>query len=127
MHERSKCLDRIIQDLWIITQSGKVVFKRVFNQGISDDLFVGFLNALNTVADMLSNGNIAKFELNSIKYITLKNNNFLFIGNSDKKVKEKRVQEELKKIAKKFFDKYSVEWLKNNWNGEIKIFSDFEK
>ena len=118
---------KIIQDLWIVSQSGTVVFKRVFNQGVSDDLFVGFLNALNVVADMLSNGNVAKFELNSIKYITLKNNNFLFIGNSAKKVKEKRVQEELKKIAKKFFDKYSVEWLKNDWNGEIEIFSDFEK
>jgi len=120
-------LDKIIQDIWIISQSGTVVFKRVFNQGVSDDLFVGFLNALNVVADMLSNGNVAKFELNSIKYITLKNNNFLFIGDSAKKVKEKRVQEELKKIAKKFFDKYSVEWLKNDWNGEIEIFSDFEK
>ena len=120
-------MDNIIQDIWIISQSGTVVFKRVFNQGVSDDLFVGFLNALNVVADMLSNGNVAKFELNSIKYITLKNNNFLFIGDSAKKVKEKRVQEELKKIAKKFFDKYSVEWLKNDWNGEIEIFSDFEK
>ena len=120
-------MDKIIQDIWIISQSGTVVFKRVFNQGVSDDLFVGFLNALNVVADMLSNGNVAKFELNSIKYITLKNNNFLFIGDSAKKVKEKRVQEELKKIAKKFFDKYSVEWLKNDWNGEIEIFSDFEK
>ncbi|MFX1393216.1 MAG: hypothetical protein ACFFAH_06520 [Promethearchaeota archaeon] len=120
-------MNSIIQDIWIISQSGIVIFKRVFNQGVSDDLFVGFFNALKIVADMLSNGNISEFELNSIKYFTLKNNNFLFIGSSAKNVKEKKVQEELKKIAKKFFDKYSVEWLKNDWNGEIDIFSDFEK
>jgi hypothetical protein len=49
----------------------------------------------------------------------------LFIGNASKKVKEKRIIEELRVIADKFFKIYSD--ILDKWQGDITMFQSFEK
>ncbi len=88
------------------------------------------MSALNSFALELSSGGLTNFELSSIRFTILKrkdkNHEFLFVANSNRKVKEKKVQEELKEIATKFFLKCSnMNW--DNWNGEIDLFTGFEK
>ena len=113
-----------------MTKGGIVVFKRVFDEKVNEQLFGALMSALNSFAQELSSGGLTNFELSSIRFTILKgkdkNQDFLFIANSAKKVKEKKVQDELKEIADKFFLKYSsVNW--DNWDGEIDIFTNFEK
>ena len=106
------------------------MFKRVFDEKVNEQLFGALMSALNSFAQELSSGGLTNFELSSIRFTILKgrdkNQEFLFIANSARKIKEKKVQDELKEIANKFFLKYSnVNW--DNWNGEIDVFNDFEK
>jgi len=113
-----------------LTKGGIVVFKRVFDEKVNEQLFGALMSALNSFAQELSSGGLTNFELSSIRFTILKgkdkNQDFLFIANSAKKVKEKKVQDELKEIADKFFLKYSsVNW--DNWDGEIDIFTNFDK
>ena len=118
---------KVVQDLWILTSTGIVVFKRVFNSKVNAQLFGGLMSALNSFANELASGGLTNFELSSIRFTILKKYDFLFVSNSAKKVKEKRIQEELKDIAEKFFNKYPIDWFKTEWDGEISMFDDFEK
>ena len=116
--------NKILQDIWILSEGGIVVFNRVYNPKINEQLFGALMTALNSFAEELIEGGPMSFELSSVRYTIFKTNDFLFIANSNKKIKEKRVKEELQKISEKFFIKYAEPL--ENWDSEISVFSDFE-
>ena len=118
---------KIIQDLWILTSAGVVIFKRVYDAKINAQLFGALMSALSSFSRENVSGELTSFELRSIRFTIIKNNKFLFVCNSSKKAKEKRVQEELENIANEFFKKYPIEWLNNEWDQDISVFKDFEK
>jgi hypothetical protein len=120
-------LPKVIQDLWILQASGVVVYNRVFDSKVNEQLFGGLMSALNAFATELSSGGLTNFELSKIRFTILKDQEFLFVANSAKKVKEKKVQDELKNVADRFFNKYPLEWFKNDWDGDIGYFDDFEE
>ena len=114
---------KVLQDIWILSESGIVVFSRVFDPKVNEQLFGALMTALNSFASELAKGGLSNFELSSIRFTIYKDKDFLFVANSAKKVKEKKVQEELKIIAEKFFDKYSEILL--SWDSDINVFTDF--
>jgi hypothetical protein len=116
--------NKILQDIWILSEGGIVVFSRVFDTKVDEQLFGALMTALNTFAKELSSGGLTSFELSSIRFTIIKSNRFLFIANSSKRIKEKRVIEELQKVSDRFFNKYSDILL--NWDSDINVFSDFE-
>jgi hypothetical protein len=116
-------LVKVLQDLWVLTDSGIVLFSRVFNQTINEQLFGGLMTALNTFAGELAKGGLSSFELSSIRFTIFKDKSLLFVANSSKKIKEKKVQDELKLIADKFKNKYSN--VLNEWDSDVNIFLDF--
>lgn len=118
-------LVKLIRDLWILTESGLTIFNRVIDPIMSPQVFGGLMIALNTYAESLIEGGISNFELSSIRYTIVKKNHFLFVANSSNKIKDKKVLNELKNIAKKFFEAYSEEILKN-YSSNIRVFKSFK-
>jgi len=119
-------LVKVLQDIWILDgNSGVVLFHRVFDEKLDVQLFGGLMSALNSFAEILSKEGLTSFELSQKRFGILKRKNFLFIGNASKKVKEKRIIEELKVIADKFFEIYSD--ILDSWQGDITMFQSFEK
>ena len=118
---------KVLQDIYILTSSGVVLFNRVFDPQIKTQLFGALMSALNSFAERLAEGGLSNFELSDKRFIIMKKNDFLYVANSSTKVKPKRVIEQLEMVAKKFFELYPVEWFKNEWNNEISMFKDFDK
>ena len=83
------------------------------------------MSALNSFAEEIAKGGISNFELSDKRFTILKRKNFLFIANSSKKVKHKRIGEELELIVERFFDRF--EKIIPSWNGEVSVFYGFEK
>lgn len=119
-------LVKVLQDIWILTESGIVIYHRVFQEKVDEQLFGGLMAALNSFAEELVNEGLSNFELQDKRYTLLKKDNLLFISNSSKKAKEKKVMEELHTIADKFFKLYPLEVL-SNWDNDVSLFLDFEK
>jgi hypothetical protein len=117
-------MGKIIKDLWILTSTGVVLYSRVIDEKINPQLFGGLMSALNTFAEKLSEGGITNFELSNLKFVVVKRRDFLFIGSTSTKIKEKKAEEELKKVGDLFFKKYPQEVLLA-WDNDISIFSDF--
>jgi len=109
-----------------MTEEGVVIFSRVFEQKVDDQLFGGLMSALNTFAETLTEGGLSNFELSEKRFALLKMNNLFFIANSSLKHKNKKLLEEIQKIAEKFFAKYPKDVIKD-WDYDISIFEDFEK
>jgi len=116
---------KAIQDLWILTNTGVVLFNRVFDIQLKTQLFGALMSALNSFAEQLAEGGLSNFELSDKRFIIMKKKDFLFVANSLKKIKEKKVIEQLGKISNRFFDKYSDILI--NWDNDISSFSNFEK
>ncbi|KKM74249.1 hypothetical protein LCGC14_1402270 [marine sediment metagenome] len=117
---------KLIQDIWILRVSGIVVFHRVFNPHLDAQLFGGLMTSLNFFAEELSTGGLSNFELSNKRFSIIKKNKFLFIANSSKDKKAKKVQQELNAIVTKFFEKYSEDIL-CDFSGNINTFSDFDE
>ena len=117
---------KVLQDIWIITEGGIVLYHRVFDDKVDDQLFGGLMSALNSFAEELVQEGLSNFELEQKRFTFTKRNNLLFIANSSKKVKEKKVMEELSNIIDRFFELYPKEFV-DNWEGDISTFLDFEK
>lgn len=109
-----------------MSEEGIVLFSHVFNPKVDDQLFGGLMSALNTFAETLSDGGLSNFELSDKRFALMKMNKLLFVANASLTVKDKKLRDEITKIAEKFFTKYSEDILKK-WNYDISIFYEFEK
>ena len=120
---------KVIQDLWILTDAGIVLFNRVYDPKVCAQLFGALMTALDSYSKEIGmgHGGINNIEIKNIRFTIIRNRNLLFVANSSKKFKEKKVLNELDKISERFITKYS-EFINDfeNWNMEISIFSDFE-
>ncbi len=115
----------MIQNLWIIEKSGIVVFSKVINAYIQEQLFGALMSALSLFSSEIAKGYLEKFELSDIRFTIIKSGRFLFVADSAKNSKEKKVNAELIKISKLFFEKYNN--VLKSWAGDITVFYDFEE
>ncbi len=118
---------KIIQDLWIQRKDGIVIFSRVFHQKMETQLFGALMSALETFAKELSEGGgINNFEVANIRFSLIKKQNLLFIVNSAKTVKEKKIVTELEEIADKFVRLFP-ETTSSEWCEDVNKYACFEK
>ena len=118
-------MGKILNDIWILYESGVVVYSRVLEPRINPQLFGALMSALNLFAEQLSNGGITNFELSKLRFTIIKKKNFIFVANSLNKSKEKKVLNELNRISEKFFELYPEEVLEK-WDNDINLFASFE-
>jgi hypothetical protein len=116
-------MPKIIKDLWVLTDNGIVLFSKMYDQKVNPQLFGALMSALNKFAEALSDGGISSFEKSDLRFVIMKRRKFLFIGSSLKKMKEKKVIEELKQISDIFFRVYAKDLI--NWDSNVSIFSSF--
>ncbi len=118
-------MERVIQDIWIIKESGIVLFNHNLEPELDAQLLGGLMSALNTFAEKVSDGGLTNFDLINKRFTLIKRKGYLFVASSDKKKKDKKVERDLQKIQTFFFKKYDIIDLKS-WDGEIGYFKEFQ-
>ncbi len=119
---------KLIQDFWVLSQSGKVLYQRVFNVEMHAQLFGALLSALTSFSKEISDSGLTNFQSSSYKFIMLKKEPLDFVATSNVQDNVKKVKTNINKISKIFFAKYKdilADW--DNWDRNIDHFSDFEK
>ncbi len=84
------------------------------------------MSALDTFAKEISDGGINNFEVSNIRFTLIKKLNLLFIVNSAKTVKEKKITAELEQIADKFVNLFP-ETTGSNWCEDVNKYACFAK
>ena len=118
---------KILEDIWILLESGVVLFERIIDKKINTQLFGGLMSALNSFAEQLSEGGLSNFEISNKKLVLMKKSKIIVVVSVSKNVKEKRVIEQLNKISEKFFELYPLEWLEKEWDNDVSYFLEFDK
>ena len=116
-------LQRILIDIWILTDNGIVLYSKVSDQKVNPQLFGALMSALNKFAEKLTDGGISNFEMADLRFVIIKRRRFLFIASSSYKTKEKKVIDDLLLISDQFFKLYSK--ILTNWDNDVDAFSDF--
>ena len=116
---------KILQDVWILYESGIVVFHRPFKESVSPQLFGAMMSALNTFSEQLAEGGLSNFELNNKRFTLIKRSKLIFVANSSKQFNQKKVNRELEKISKKFLKLYSKDL--ENYQGRTGAYSQFKE
>ena len=95
----SKC----ISNIWILKDNGRLLFNRVCEQNLDNELFGNLVTAMNSFSKELAEGDLTNFELNNNRFTIKKERDLIFIANSSKKNGDKKIKENLEKISEKFF------------------------
>ena len=114
---------KILKDFWVLTNNGIVLFSKGYDQKVNPQLFGALMSALNKFAEALSDGGISSFEKSDLRFVIIKRRNFLFIGSTSIKTKEKKVIDELMQISDTFFRIYAKNLI--NWDNDVSVFSGF--
>ena len=114
---------KILKDFWVLTDNGIVLFSKGYDQKVNPQLFGALMSALNKFAEALSDGGISSFDKSDLRFVIIKRRNYLFIGSSSIKMKEKKFIDELMQISDTFFRIYAKNLI--NWDNDVSVFSDF--
>ncbi|MHA1891265.1 MAG: hypothetical protein ACTSYS_09770 [Promethearchaeota archaeon] len=115
---------KILQDIYIISEDGRVMFRRVYDEKVDAQLFGGFMSALNTLATQFNEDGLSEFNLGKNKYLVIKRNDIFFIANYNNKMNIKKAKQELENVIKIFFENYLVD-LVAGWDGDLTKFEGF--
>lgn len=115
---------KFIEDLWILTDHGTVVYHQGYAQETQDQMFGMLMSALNTLAEKMADGGMSSLELSDKRLSFMKKRGFIFVGISLKKNKEKKINTQMNYIMDTFFNTYSELFL-STWDGDLSQFEDF--
>ena len=116
---------REIDEIWIVEPRGITIFNISKEDNVDPILIGGFFASLQTFITELGEKELNALALGNSQIIIYKGKEeYLFIARSQKKIKQKKVQEHLKKVEKRFFKKYGA--ILENWDGESSQFKTFE-
>jgi hypothetical protein len=114
---------KVIDDLWILTEDGTVLFSKVLNERIKEQMFGALMSAINIFSQKLTAEGLKHIKLNNMQFVLIRSKKLLFIANSSTTGKSQKVNHELIKVIGKFFKRYSS--VLEQWDGDITVFSDF--
>lgn len=117
---------KLLRDIYILKTDGTVMFKRVFKEKMDAQLFGGFLSALETFASQMNDSGLSSFDLGDKRYIVIRHDDMYFVANYNKKIKQKKAEQELRSVMHHFTETYLVE-LAAGWNGDTSTFQGFEE
>lgn len=118
---------KVLQNIWILTNTGSVIFHRKYDPIIDEQLFGAVISSLNTFAEKgLFEDSISSFVISDKILYLKKKNNLLFVTDTSEQKKEKKLIKELDKVIEKFFNLFSPD-IFINWDGNVNHFDYFEE
>ncbi|MFX1410366.1 MAG: hypothetical protein ACFFA6_08435, partial [Promethearchaeota archaeon] len=87
---------KILQNIWILTTTGSVIFHRKYDPIIDEQLFGAVISSLNTFAEKgLFEDSISSFVISDKTLYLKKKKNILFVTDTSEQKKEKKLIKEL--------------------------------
>ena len=115
----------ILQDILIITESGKAVASKISNKNIEEQLFAMLLSALNSFAQELTHGQLKCIQFSKMRFDFIKRKNFIFMASSSVKIKHDKALKILKIVSDIFFKRFTKKML-DKWDGSLNIFNELD-
>lgn len=117
---------KLFENLAVLDKKNDIIFERINDQVFCTEFFGQVLHAFDALTKHIADGELSNIEWGD-KLITIrKENRLIFIVCCGSRGKEKKINEELEKISKRFFEIYS-KVLIEDFEGDRSIFENSEK
>ena len=114
-----------IENLWIILDTGLVIFTYLEEEKVNPDLFGAIISVLDNFAEATLEGGLEFFEIDPNLYGVIKKHHLIFLASSSQKIDIKNLLAELEIIVKKFYSIYPID-IKEKWDGNTNHFFSFK-
>jgi hypothetical protein len=114
-----------IEDLWIILDTGIVLFSFLEDQEVDPDIFGAIISVLDNFAEATLEGGLEFFEIDPNIYGVIKKHHLIFLASAPQKIKIDKLLAELEIIVTKFFSIYPID-TKEKWDGNLYYFCEFK-
>ena len=115
----------LTENLWIILDTGIVLFTDLEEEKVNPDLFGGLISVLDNFAEVTLKGGLEFFEIDPNIYGVIKKHHLLFLASSSQKINIIDLLSEIEIIVRKFFTLYSSD-IRNKWDGNRDYFDSFK-
>ena len=115
----------LTENLWIILDTGIVIFTYLEEEKVNPDLFGGLISVLDKFAEITLKGGLEFFEIDPNIYGVKKKHQLIFLASSSQKINIIDLLSELEIIVRKFFTVYPSD-VKKKWNGNCDYFYSFK-
>ena len=68
---------KVLQDIWILTEAGIVLYHRIYDENFDDQLFGSLFSALNSFAEEVVKDGLSNFELHDKRFTLLRKSNLI--------------------------------------------------
>ncbi len=122
----------MIKNIFIMKNTGELIFYKTYEDIFNVNSTSGFLSAIfSFVKETLKTEKLSEIEVGPFRFIfeieKIKNEELLFALFSDRTDNLVELRSQLREIKKQFLERFNLESLTDNFNGEISEFLDFEK
>lgn len=101
-------MEKGLQDVWVLSTSGAVLFSRVTDKELNDEMLIALLNTLNMFTkEYLDDADLSGFDLSSRHFTVIRRGKILFAASSVKKLSAEVIVEQLKIVSERFYELYS--------------------
>ena len=122
----------IIQEIWIIMRNGLPIFSQNISNGqkdleINEDMFSGFVAAINAFTSEIGLDNCRVIETKSSKLVFshFQTLSLSFVGRSNKNIDNSEIYDYLDSVKQVFLLKYKK--VISNWKGTVSEFKEISK
>jgi hypothetical protein len=115
----------LTENLWIILDTGLVIFTYLEEESVNPDLFGGLISVLDNFAESILKGGLEFFEIDPNIYGVIKKHHLIFLASSSQKLNIIDLISEVEIITRKFFTLYPSD-IKEKWDGNRDYFNSFK-
>ncbi|MFX1462713.1 MAG: hypothetical protein ACFFBF_06650 [Promethearchaeota archaeon] len=115
---------KYLQDFLVILETGEVIFSKITNIKVEEQIFGAMISALRTFYSQTLEGQICTIKGTQYIINIFSKEHIQFIGITPRHIGRKQSLQELKSLAHKFLKKYSKS-VKKNGLINVHIYEDF--
>jgi hypothetical protein len=113
-------------DLWILTDTGLVIYERVKNPQVDAQLFGGLFSALEIMAKQIDQAGISSLSIGNMTIHLKQKNRLIFIATFYAKLKSKEINQAMESIINDFILMFPPSFFQN-WKGNLNLFEKFNE
>ncbi len=116
---------RVLDDIWIMRREGTVLFHRVADEKVDQQLLGSFMSAIEAFARRIDQAGVSSFHMGPKTYAMRKEQELYFLASCAPNAKLKKAQDALVCLSDFFLSTYKLEL--HDFKGDVRPFRNFEE
>jgi hypothetical protein len=116
---------RMLEDIWIMRREGTVLYHRMADENIDEQLLGSLMSAIESFAQKINKGGLSSFQIGPRLFVIRKEHELFFLASCASNANVKKAKDALVFLSEFFLYTYDAEL--HVFKGDVRPFKNFEK